>query len=159
MLLRWLLQRFILKNPPVGLAIGIALAIILPVGSSSAYLWVLGVILSADPIPVVSTFLVDASYAIAPIVACCMLFWFAYRPIYAMVAYSRSVQVLTALRDEGVRPVAVPSWFPVPFYSSEKWRLLIQWLRLHLSMADRTIQDAGGAHSAGWTAGVHPQIE
>ena len=159
MLLRWLLQRSILRNSPLGLAIVIVLAILLPMGSSSAYLWGLGVILSADPMPVVSTFLIDGTYAIAPVVACCLLFWFAYLPIYAMVAYSRSVQVLTALRDEDGRPVAVPSWFPVPFYSSERWRLLIQWLRLHLSRVDRTIQDAVGALSAGWTAGVHPQIE
>ena len=159
MLLKWLLQRSILRNPSSGLVIAIGLAILLPVGWSSAYLWGLGVILSADPMPVVGTFLIDASYAIAPVVACCLLFWVAYLPIYALVAYSRSVQVLTALRDEGIRPVAVPSWFPVPFYSSEKWRLLIQWLRLHLSRVDRTIQDASGALSAGWTAGVDPQIE
>ena len=143
---------------PWGLGKTMAAPVFWIVGGYGALLWFLGVGYGVDPMPVVGTFLVDASLATAPVIACCMVFWLAYLPIYSLVVWWRSILCLSALRDEVIRPTDIPDFYPVPFYPSEKWALLICWLRLRLSQRLCSPQDTRNTISGVWSPGTHPQI-
>ena len=128
-------------------------------GGSAAFLWLLGVVFGIDPTPIVSRYLVDASLESAPLIACCIVFWVAYLPIYSLVVWRRSVLCLSTLRNEGIHTTDIPDFYPIPFYSSEKWSLLFCWLRLHLSQWLCTAQSTPNSISGDWSPGTHPQIE
>lgn len=152
-------SRVIRTLPPWGLLKTMATPFFWIMGGSATFLWLLGVVLGVDPTPIVSRYLVDASLASAPLIACCIVFWLTYLPIYSLVVWRRSVLCLSTLRDEGIRPTDIPNFHPIPFYSSEKWSLLICWLRLHLSQWLCTAQDTPNSISGAWSPGTHPQIE
>lgn len=152
------LKRIIRQVDPKALAKTIAQAIVLPFGISVLYLTLLGLILRVDPAPVVIGFLVDGSYASAPIVACCVLAWLAYLPVHATVVYPRSTQILASLRDECIYPTKAPKWFPVPCYT-EKWRFLIHRAHVAWCRLKRTVENADGTLSTFWSASLNPQLE